>query len=251
MAGQDRRAVLADVAIELVATQGIRALTHRAVDAAAGMPIGTTSAYFRTRKALLTGLVRRMADLDEADLKRHGVPSEPPGGRPRIVRVTRVTPVTRVTRFPARPLPPKTTPATDVSAASDGLTGADLDRVAGTMAVIIDHWLGPARNRSLARYACSLEAVHLPELRDLLSPHHAASQAALSALIARAGVPDPDRRARDFGSYVDGLILRRVLGMAVPPPPPPGTPESVAELRGLLRALLTSVIGLDELSGAG
>lgn len=37
----------------------MRALTHRAVDAAAGLPAGSTSNHFRTREALARGLVER------------------------------------------------------------------------------------------------------------------------------------------------------------------------------------------------
>ncbi|MGW0466661.1 TetR/AcrR family transcriptional regulator [Streptomyces sp. NPDC003027] len=46
----------------------MRGLTHRAVDAAAGLPTGTTSAYYRTRSALLSALVRRLVELDQAEL---------------------------------------------------------------------------------------------------------------------------------------------------------------------------------------
>lgn len=45
-----------DAAIELLGTQGLRALTHRRVDERAGLPAGSTSNYFRTREALLTGV---------------------------------------------------------------------------------------------------------------------------------------------------------------------------------------------------
>ena len=51
-----RRAELAAAAMTVVAEGGLRALTHRAVDAAAGVPSGTTSAYLRTRAALLEGV---------------------------------------------------------------------------------------------------------------------------------------------------------------------------------------------------
>src|SRR5690349_2893472 len=47
-----RKDVITDAAIQLVAEQGMRGLTHRAVDRRAGLPEGSTSAYFRTRKAL-------------------------------------------------------------------------------------------------------------------------------------------------------------------------------------------------------
>ncbi len=55
-----------DAAIQLVGAEGIRALTHRAVDAAAGLPIGSTSNLYRTREALLRAMVVRMVDAEFA-----------------------------------------------------------------------------------------------------------------------------------------------------------------------------------------
>ncbi|KQY33765.1 transcriptional regulator [Nocardia sp. Root136] len=49
----DRRVRIVAGAIELIATQGIRALTHRAVDTRLALPPGSTSYYFRTRQALI------------------------------------------------------------------------------------------------------------------------------------------------------------------------------------------------------
>ena len=57
----ERRDVLADAAIAVLARAGSRGLTHRAVDGAAGLPEGTSSYYFRTRSALLQACVDRMA----------------------------------------------------------------------------------------------------------------------------------------------------------------------------------------------
>ncbi|KOX03341.1 TetR family transcriptional regulator [Streptomyces sp. NRRL B-1140] len=65
----DRRTLLADAALGVLADEGMRGLTHRAVDRRAAMPSGTTSAYFRTRAALLTGLVTRLVDLDQSELR--------------------------------------------------------------------------------------------------------------------------------------------------------------------------------------
>ena len=45
-----------DAAIGLLATDGLRALTHARVDERAGVPKGSTSNYFRTRAALLSGV---------------------------------------------------------------------------------------------------------------------------------------------------------------------------------------------------
>ncbi|MFF3456985.1 TetR/AcrR family transcriptional regulator [Streptomyces sp. NPDC002730] len=74
----DRRTVLADAAIEVLAEVGMRGLTHRAVDRAASMPPGTTSAYYRTRQALLTGLVRRLVERDQAELQAAGEETSAP-----------------------------------------------------------------------------------------------------------------------------------------------------------------------------
>ncbi|WP_405542469.1 TetR family transcriptional regulator C-terminal domain-containing protein [Streptomyces goshikiensis] len=64
----DRRTLLADAALGVLADEGVRGLTHRAVDRRAAMPPGTTSAYFRTRAALLTALVTRLVHLDQGEL---------------------------------------------------------------------------------------------------------------------------------------------------------------------------------------
>jgi DNA-binding transcriptional regulator YbjK len=65
-----RRDHLADAAIDLLGRLGARGLTHRAVDAEAGEPPGTTSRYFRTRHALLCGAAERIQALHFADLAR-------------------------------------------------------------------------------------------------------------------------------------------------------------------------------------
>jgi DNA-binding transcriptional regulator YbjK len=61
-----RRETLLDAAIAVLGLQGSRGFTHRAVDAAAAVPIGTTSNYFRTREALIDGVVSRFVDLERA-----------------------------------------------------------------------------------------------------------------------------------------------------------------------------------------
>jgi DNA-binding transcriptional regulator YbjK len=57
-----------DAAIVTLAREGMRGLTHRAVDRAAGLPEGSTSYYFRTREALLTGTLNRLAELSRAEI---------------------------------------------------------------------------------------------------------------------------------------------------------------------------------------
>ena len=66
----DRKGRLADAAIEVLGHEGVRALTHRAVDTRAGLPQGTCSYHFPTRNALLTAVLERIAELDLADVDR-------------------------------------------------------------------------------------------------------------------------------------------------------------------------------------
>ncbi|GAB3842934.1 TetR/AcrR family transcriptional regulator [Micromonospora andamanensis] len=207
MSGRATRiAVLADAAIALIAESGMRGLTHRAVDARAGMPAGTTSAYLRTRQALIEAVVQRLADLDRADLTGHelpsGTPSVPPG---------------------------------------PSLSPADLDRLAAGIAGLLDHWLSTARARTLARYACLLEAVHRPQLRGILE-HGAVLRAQAEDLLARAGAPDPRRRGHRFVAFVDGLLFDRLVGAGALSAPPPGTPASRADLTDAVRDLLRALV---------
>lgn len=62
----DRRSEILDGALHVLAEHGMRGLTHRAVDAAAGIPQGSTSYYFRSRSALVAGCVERLLEHDVA-----------------------------------------------------------------------------------------------------------------------------------------------------------------------------------------
>ncbi|WP_243719493.1 TetR family transcriptional regulator [Actinomadura sp. KC06] len=55
-----------DAAISVLGERGMRGLTHRAVDAAAGLPAGSASNHFRTRDALLDAVVERFAARERA-----------------------------------------------------------------------------------------------------------------------------------------------------------------------------------------
>src|SRR6266702_3933391 len=71
-----RQTDIADAAIATLARDGMRGLTHRAVDRAAGLPEGSVSYYFRTRQALLQATAERLAELDAAEvpaLPQHGL----------------------------------------------------------------------------------------------------------------------------------------------------------------------------------
>lgn len=63
---ESRQAHILDAAIRVLGTRGARHLTHRAVDAEAGLPLGSTSNYFRTRQALVSGVLNRLRAVETA-----------------------------------------------------------------------------------------------------------------------------------------------------------------------------------------
>jgi DNA-binding transcriptional regulator YbjK len=63
----NRREQILDAAIDLLGSGGAHAVTHRAVDPAAGLPAGSTSNYFRSRNALLEAVVERFATRERAN----------------------------------------------------------------------------------------------------------------------------------------------------------------------------------------
>ncbi|MFF3652676.1 TetR/AcrR family transcriptional regulator [Streptomyces sp. NPDC002181] len=163
----NRRTFLADSAIDVLADEGIRGLTHRAVDRKAAMPPGTTSAYYRTRAALLTALVTRLVQLDQAELQT--MPEE---------------------------LPPLRTVE---------------DMVNGMALLTRQRLTGEGRRRSLARYACAIESVRDPELREILVPRENAGREAVRLFLATHGVTDVESRTHILLTCIDGLVFDRLV----------------------------------------
>lgn len=169
-----RRAVIADAAISTIARNGMRGLTHRAVDRAAGLPEGSASYYFRTRQALLQATVERLAELTSADLL---VGAAMPDG----------------SAVPASP-------------------GHDLNALAAFAAGLVESWLTTGRERLLARYELALEATRRPELRQALVDSGAAIRAVVADRFGAAGVSEPHQRAADFTAFIDGLLFDQIAG---------------------------------------
>lgn len=169
-----RRALIADAAISTLARDGMRGLTHRAVDRAAGLPEGSASYYFRTRQALLQATVERLAELTSTDMLGSAAMLD--------------------------------------STAVPALPGHDLDTLAGMAAALVESWLTTGRERQLARYELSLEATRRPELRQTLVTTGAAIRAVVAGRFAAAGVREPHQRAADFAAFIDGLLFDQIAG---------------------------------------
>lgn len=75
----ERRRELCDAAIQLLADDGAKGLSHLKADRKSGVPDGTTSFYFRTRSALLLAVAERLAELDLANLQSVADNARPTG----------------------------------------------------------------------------------------------------------------------------------------------------------------------------
>ena len=62
--GIGRRSDIVDGAIHVLGTCGSRGLTHRAIDKYLGLPEGSSSNYFRTRRALEIAIFIRVIEID-------------------------------------------------------------------------------------------------------------------------------------------------------------------------------------------
>ncbi len=64
-----------EAAVELLGAQGVRALTHARIDERAQLPAGSTSNWFRTRRALLAGVVDWIAEREREDFDPASLPA--------------------------------------------------------------------------------------------------------------------------------------------------------------------------------
>jgi DNA-binding transcriptional regulator YbjK len=173
---------VADAAIGVLVDHGGRGLTHRAVDQAAGLPPGTTSNYARTREALLTLTLTRIAELDAADGADGS--AGPEAGR------------------------------RDGSDAG----GAEL---ADALARMLHRMITDTgtRRRLLARFELAFEATRRPELRAAYDELGGRFRAEAARLLAAAGSAEPDRDAWTLVAWMEGTAFYALAGAGGPAVP--------------------------------
>lgn len=164
---------MADAAIAVLADHGARGLTHRAVDQAAGLPPGTTSNYARTREALLTLTLTRIAELDAAEgaagLYGTGISESGMPGSERLM---------------------------------DGLARM-------LYRTITDDG---ARRRVRARFELALEATRRPELRVAYDEMGRGFRTEAARLLAAAGSAHPEVDAWTLIAWVEGTAFYALAG---------------------------------------
>ncbi|WP_444959868.1 TetR/AcrR family transcriptional regulator [Nocardiopsis sp. M1B1] len=95
-----RRAALLDAAIEVLAREGARGLTFRAVDTEAAVPNGTASNYFSNRDDLLTQVGHRFYERLDPDNNVIAAAQTGPRDRDRVTELMHEM-VGRLTDFPS------------------------------------------------------------------------------------------------------------------------------------------------------
>jgi DNA-binding transcriptional regulator YbjK len=168
----DRRTVLLDAALDVVGQQGLRALTHRAVDAAAGVPAGSASNLFRSRAELVAALLDRLLEREVALWQEMAGPAQdPPPARARALSGT-----------------------------------AEL--LAGTVAGL----LGPARGLVLARQALFHEAAFEPGLQHRVTAARARLTALAREWLVRLGLHVDDDGVSLLLATVNGMLANQIAG---------------------------------------
>lgn len=211
---RSRAEIIGDTAIAVLAAEGARGLTHRAVDRAAGLPPGSTSNHARTREALLTCALTRITELEAADAAALAGASGTAGAG------------VSGTSGPA---------ARAASSLAD--LAADPDGLAASLAAILHHGLTRGRTRLLARYELALESTRRPALRLLYDEASRPFREPVAAMLAAAGSADPERHARALIAWCEGVQFDALAGAGTEAPP------NLAELRTGLIELLHGMLG--------
>ncbi|WP_327261063.1 TetR family transcriptional regulator [Streptomyces sp. NBC_01232] len=190
---QDRRDRLRDAAIAVLAEAGGRGLTHRAVDAAAGVPTGTAKNYFPTRDALLRGAAERCEEQYRALAAALAGPGDGPG------------------RENVPGYGPGTGPGQG-RGDGPGPWPADAAQLAALLAGLLRNVAGPGRPRVLAVLELQAEATRRPWLAALLDPVAAADFTAHAHLLRAAGLKAGPERARALTLALHGAITHLLTG---------------------------------------
>jgi len=171
---------VADAAIAVLADHGGRGLTHRAVDQAARLPPGTTSNYARTREALLTLALTRIAELDATEGAAGLYGSEISGS---------------------------------------GVSGGELAGGLAWMLhrMISDDGM---RRRVRARFELALEANRRPELRAAYDEMGQRFRAEAARLLAASGSAEPERDAWTLIAWLEGTAFYALAGAGTAAAPP-------------------------------
>ncbi len=169
----DTPTLLLDTAIAVIAEHGLRGLTHRALQEAAGLKHGSVTYYFKTWDLLVLAVVDRMVEIER---DRSG---------PVIHDLVRSLAV--------RPQGQQAEP--------------DYDRIAA----LLQQWWTASRDLLLARFELDLAGARQPAVREAMARCGAEFRRAAELVALAAGSPDPELDAQVLVKLMDGLMLDFVI----------------------------------------
>jgi AcrR family transcriptional regulator len=199
-----------DAAIVVLADQGARGLTHRAVDRAAGLPPGTTSNHARTRAALLTLALARIAELEAAETASGtGGQSESGYSGSEISGSGQSGSGQSGSGLSG-------SGQSGSGQSGSGLSGLGVsgEELADALAIVLDRWITDpgARRRVLARFELALEATRRPELRAAYDEVGRVIRGQAVQLLAISGSADPERDAWTLIAWMEGTVFYALAG---------------------------------------
>lgn len=247
----DRRGQIVAGAIELIATRGIRALTHRGVDTLLELPSGSTSYYFRTRHALIEAVADAITARSRADFAtihtdfaaaQHEAAPELGNHRQADIAVAQDQSADTPRRRPS-PAGPRATQhhlTAGPAAFSRSSQEVPIDPVvvAHHIAGWLDQLLTHRRSELIARHALIIEVLSDPDLHARLAGSLFSLDRATD-LCTALGAANPHATAGDFLALLEGLVFDRFAGLRANSPT--GTPDSVTQLARPLTSFLTTL----------
>jgi DNA-binding transcriptional regulator YbjK len=168
-------------AVELLGTEGLRSLTHVRVDERAGLPKGSTSNHFRTRAALLEGVVTWMVD---QELPQVGGAAAPESVEELVEALVGVY---------------------------DFMMGANRTMTTARMVLLLEAAHDPALREALARGRAAMEAALLPALAGLGARDPQLATDALAACFEGLFLHDVGRHALIDARPVLELVVRAAV----------------------------------------
>lgn len=179
MPSNRERALVA--AVQLLGTEGLRSLTHVRVDERAGLPKGSTSNHFRTRAALLEGVVAWMVD---RELPEVGAAAEPETVDELVEALAGLF---------------------------EFMMGPNRTVTAARMVLIMEAAHDPALRDALSRGRAAMEATLLPALARLGASDPQLATDALAACFEGLFLHDLGRHAQVDARPVLALVVRAAL----------------------------------------
>jgi DNA-binding transcriptional regulator YbjK len=172
VSSRSRRESIADAGIRIISRDGVRALTHRAVDREAQLPQGSTSYHAKTRAALLELIVDVLTSRTKLDTEALG---------------------------------------TDLNTEFANEDRPTVDQLAALLAALVDT-LTARQDDMRARYALILELNDVPDLRQKLidqSDVNAAARLVTTRALAKTGLPNCGAHVDELLSLTDSLVFYR------------------------------------------